>query len=107
VCDQASGGAREGRSETKAACGTKILPGSCSVGTVARSENKINGMRKTQSSPGATDRIAARIKAARKNQTISLRKEYILRIYSTRANVQNLDDAAGNVGTDRTYPGDL
>jgi len=51
--------------------------GSRSVGSAAWSENKNNGMRKAQSSPGATGRIAARIKAARKNQTIGLRKEYI------------------------------
>ena len=98
MCDQASGGAREGRSETKAACGTKMLSGSCSVGTVARSENKSNGMRKAQSSPGVTGRIAARITAARKNQTMSLRKEYILRINHTPASVQNLNDVAGDFG---------
>ncbi len=57
-----------------------MLSGSRSVSTVVPSENKINGMRKAQSSPGATGSIAARIKAVRKNQTIGLRKEYILRI---------------------------
>ena len=98
MCDQASGGAREGRSETKAACGTKMLSGSCSVGKVARSENKSNGMRKAQSSPGATGRIAARTKAARKKQTISLRKEYILGINHTPASVQNLNDVADDFG---------
>jgi hypothetical protein len=55
-------------------------------------------MRKAQSSPGATGRIAARIKAARKNQTISLRKEYILGINHTPASVQNLNDVADDFG---------
>jgi hypothetical protein len=65
-----------------------MLSCSFSVGTVARSENKSNGMRKAQSSPGATGRIAARIKAARKNQTIGLRKEYILGFDHTPSSVQ-------------------
>jgi hypothetical protein len=55
-------------------------------------------MRKAQSSPGATGRIAARITAARKNQTISLRKEYILGINHTPASVQNLNDVADDFG---------
>jgi hypothetical protein len=75
-----------------------MLSGSCSVGTVARSENKSNGMRKAQSSPGATGRIATRITAARKDQTINLRKEYILRIDHTPASVQNLNDVADDFG---------
>jgi hypothetical protein len=84
-----------------------MLSGSCSVGTVARSENKSNGMRKAQSSPGATGRIATRITAARKDQTINLRKEYILRIDHTPASVQNLNDVADDFGYQRglTLPG--
>jgi hypothetical protein len=96
--DQASGGAREGRSETKAACGAKTLSGTCSVGTVAWSENKSRGTRRAQSIPGATGRIAARITAARKNQTISLRKEYIVGINHTPGSDQNLDDVTDNFG---------
>jgi hypothetical protein len=66
-----------------------MLSGPRSVGTAARSENKSSGTTKAQISPGASGMIAARITAARQNQAISVRKEYILGIDDTPGRVQN------------------
>ena len=66
-----------------------MLSGSRSVGTATRSENKSSGTAMAQNSPGASGMIAARITAARQNQAISLRKEYILGNDDTPGSVQN------------------